>query len=74
MFLTSSYLVEKPEQPSDLLPAACVVNLGQKSNKQRLNRTAKPAAHLVNSRLSCENTRKTTLIYTAFIYWKILID
>ena len=72
MFLTSSYIVEKPEQPSsnDLLPAACVVNLGQKSNKQSLNRTAKPAAHLVNSGLSCENTRKTTLIYTAFIYWK----
>ena len=60
MFFTSSYIVEKPEEPSsnDLLPATCLVNSGQKSNKQRPNRTAKPAAHLVNSGLSCEKYKE----------------
>ena len=60
MFFTSFNIVEKPELPSsnDLLPAACVVNLGQKSNQQRRNQTAKPAAHLVNSGLSCEKHKE----------------
>ena len=55
MFFNNSYIVEKPEQPSfnDLLPASRLVNSGQKLNKQRPNRTAKPASHLVNSGLSC---------------------
>ena len=59
MFFTSFNIVEKPEQPSsnDLLPAACVVNSGQKSNQQRPNRRVKPAAHIVNSGLSCEKTQ-----------------
>ena len=56
MFFNSFNIVEKPEQASsiDLLPAACVVNSGQKSNQQLPNRTVKPAAHLVNSGCSCE--------------------
>ena len=60
MFFTSCKIVEKPEQSSstDLLPAACVVNSGQKSNQQRPNRTAKAAAHLVNSGLSCEKHKE----------------
>ena len=62
MFFTSFNIVEKPELPSsnDLLPAACVVNSGQTSNQQRPNRTAKPAAHLVNSGLSCEKQQQFT--------------
>ena len=60
MFFTSFSIVEKPEQPSsnDLLPAACVVNSGQKSNQTTSNRTAKPAANLVNSGLSCEKHKE----------------
>ena len=60
MFFTSCYIVEKPKQSSsnDLLPAACLVNSGQKSNKQRPNRTAKPVAHLVNSGFSCEKYKE----------------
>ena len=60
MFFTSFNIVEKPEQPSsnDLLPAACVINYGQKSNQQRPNRTTKPAAHLVNSGLSYEKHKE----------------
>ena len=60
MFFTSLNIVEKPEQPSsnDLLPTACVVNSVQKSNQQHSNRTAKTAAHLVNSGLSCEKHKE----------------
>ena len=60
MFFTSSYIVEKQEQPSsnNLLPAACLVNSGQKSSKQRPNRTAMPAAHLVNSGPSSEKYKE----------------
>ena len=60
MFSTSFNIVEKPKQPSsnDLLPDACVVNSGQKSNQQRPNRTAKPAAHPVNSELSFEKHKE----------------
>ena len=60
MFFTSFNIVEKPELPSsnDVLPAACVVNSGQKSNQQRPNGTAKPATHLVNSELSCEKHKE----------------
>ena len=73
MFFTSFNIVEKPEQPSsnDLLPAACVVNSGQKSNRQRPNRTAKPAAHLVILGLSYEKTQGKQ---QQFIYWRMLID
>ena len=68
MFFTSSYIVEKPEKPSfnDLLPGACLVNSGQKSNKQRSNRTAKPAAHLVNSGLSCEKHKENNTNLRSF--------
>ena len=60
MFFTSFNIVEKPEQPSsnDLLLAAWIVNSGQKSNQKRPNWIAKPAAHLVNSELSCEKHKK----------------
>ena len=60
MFFTSFNIVEKPEQPSsnDLLPAACVVNSGQKSNQQRPNPTAKSATHLVSSGLNCEKHKE----------------
>ena len=60
IFFTSFNIVEKLEQPSsnDLLPAACVVNSEQKLFQQRPNRTAKPAAHLVNSGLSCEKNKE----------------
>ena len=60
MFFNSFNIVEMPEQPSsiDLLPAACVVNSGKNSNQQLPNRTAKPAAHLVNSGLSCEKHKE----------------
>ena len=74
MFFTSSYIVEKPEQPwsNDLLPAACVVNSGQKSNKQRSNRTAKPAAHLVNSGFSCQKHQENNSNLHSFCLLKNL--
>ena len=74
MFFTSFYIVEKPEQPSsnDFLPAACVVNSGQKSNQQRPNRTAKPAAHLVNSELSCEKHKESNSNLHSFYLLKNL--
>ena len=70
MFFTSFYIVEKPEQPSsnDLVPAACVVNPGQKSNQQLPNRTAKPAAQLVNLGLSCENHKENNSNLHSFCY------
>ena len=74
MFFTSSYIVEKPEKPSsnDLLPAACVVISGQKSNKQRPNRTDKPAAHLVNSGLSCDKHKENNSNLHSFYLLKNL--
>ena len=72
MFFTSFYIVEKPEQPSsiDLLPAACVANSGQKSNQKHPSQTAKPAAHLVNSGLSCEKHKKNNSSLHSFYLLK----
>ena len=60
MFSTSSYILEKTRTAiiQLLLPAACFVNSGQKSNKQRPNQAAKPATHLLNSGLSCEKYKE----------------
>ena len=72
MFFTSFYIVEKPEQLSsiDLLPGACVVHSRQKSNQQRPNWTAKPAAQLVNSGLSCEKHKENNSNLHSFFLLK----
>ena len=61
-----SYIVEH-FSTNDLLLASCLVNSGQKLNKQRPNPAAMPAAHLIKSGLSCKKHTKKHKQFTQFL-------
>ena len=52
------------------MPAAFLVNSGQKSNNQRTNPAAKPAPRLVNSGLCCEKHKENTSNIHSFSLFK----